>query len=35
MQNYTVAKIVLALAILNLIFLFSELALNVFGVALS
>jgi len=35
MQNYTTAKILLALAILNLIFLFSELALNVFGVALS
>ena len=35
MQNYTAAKILLALAILNLIFLFSELALNVFGMALS
>jgi hypothetical protein len=35
MQNYTAARIVLALAILNLIFLFGEVALNVFGVALS
>jgi hypothetical protein len=30
-----VAKLLLALAVLNLIFLFSELALNVFGVMLS
>ena len=29
------ARLVLALAILNLIFLFSEVALNVFGVGLS
>jgi hypothetical protein len=29
------AKIVLALAVLNLIFLFAELSLNVLGVALS
>lgn len=29
------AKLLLALAILNLIFLFSEVALNVFGVGLS
>jgi len=29
------AKLVLALAVLNLIFLFSELALNIFGVMLS
>jgi hypothetical protein len=29
------AKLLLALAVLNLIFLFSELALNVFGVMLS
>jgi hypothetical protein len=35
MGNTTAAKVVLVLAILNLIFLFSELALNVFGVALS
>jgi len=30
-----VAKLLLALAVLNLVFLFSELALNVFGVMLS
>ena len=29
------AKLLLALAVVNLIFLFSELALNVFGVMLS
>jgi hypothetical protein len=29
------ARLLLALAVLNLIFLFSELALNVFGVMLS
>jgi hypothetical protein len=28
------ARVLLALAVLNLLFLFSELALNVFGVAL-
>ena len=30
-----VERLILALAVLNLIFLFSELALNVFGVVLS
>jgi len=30
-----VAKLLLVVAILNLIFLFTEIALNVFGVALS
>ncbi len=30
-----VEKLILALAVLNLIFLFSELALNIFGVVLS
>ncbi len=35
MENHMGAKVVLAIAIVNLIFLFSELALNVFGVALS
>jgi len=34
-MTFMAAKLILAVAILNLIFLLAELALNVFGVALS
>jgi len=33
-RTFTWAKVLLAVALVNLLFLFSELALNVFGVAL-
>ena len=33
-RTYTWAKLLLAVALVNLAFLFTELALNVFGVAL-
>jgi hypothetical protein len=33
-RTFTWAKVLLGVAVVNLLFLFSELALNVFGVAL-